>query len=217
MLRCRVLDSSKSLFTLLACLLLGACGIKAPGDEDDSAPITPSPKADCSSYTACGGNLVGRWRMLASCFGTAGNDPACDGYVSNQTTSGTAIYEFGSDGVLRYEGAIHVAYDVSVTEACAQAVAHRDLPGYCKLLEDSADDNPRVPADITCNVSDSLCECHVDQGPISGGSGSSYALSGNSVTMLEDGGANTYGYCVRDDMLTLGSLTGAPNSVFVRQ
>lgn len=153
--------------------------------------------------------------MRASCVGTVTNDPACAGYASNQSTSGDAIYDFGSDGVLRYEGSVHVEYDISVTEACAQAVAHKDVAGYCKLVQDSSDDNPRVPSEISCMVSD-VCSCHVDQGPLSGGADSSYAISGNSVTILADGDVSTLGYCVRDGTLTLGSLAGQPASVFSR-
>ena len=65
-------------------------------------------------------------------------------------------------------------------------------------------------------MSEALCSCHVQQGPISGGADSSYMTSGNSVTILADGDVNTFGYCVRDDTLTLGTLAGQPASVFSR-
>lgn len=155
--------------------------------------------------------------MAASCIGSVPNDPACAGYASNQSVSGTAIYDFGSDGILRFEGSVHVRYDITATEACAQAVARKDAAGYCKLVEASSDDNPQVPATIDCTASAGLCSCHVDQGPITGGANASYALSGNSITLLSGGGAETLGYCVGVDILTLGTLTGMPTSVFVRQ
>jgi len=201
---------------LLSITLLGACGIKPTGEEEDDDRPAPPTTNDCATFTPCGGNLVGRWLLRTSCVGTIVDDPACDGYASHQTTSGTATYDFGSDGVLRYAGEVRVEYDISVTPECAQAVAHKDLAGYCKLVEASRDDNPRVPASISCSVSDALCECHVEQGPIAAGADSSYATSGNSVTILADGDASSFGYCVRDDTLVLGSLTGQPASVFSR-
>jgi hypothetical protein len=197
--------------------LVSACGIKPAGEEDEPQESSPPPSAnDCATFTPCGGSLIGRWLMRTSCVGALPSDPACEGYASNQATSGTATYEFGSDGILRYQGEIHVEYDISVTPACAQAVARKDVAGYCKLIQDSSDDNPRVPAEISCSVNDAVCSCHVDQGPISGGADSSYAVSGNSVTLLADGNVTTLGYCVRDDTLTLGSLAGQPASVFSR-
>ncbi len=202
--------------SLGALVFLSACGIKAPGDEDPDEPRPPPSAPDCTTFTPCGGSLVGRWLMRNSCIGTLPSDPACEGYASNQATSGTATYDFGSDGILRYAGEVSVEYDISVTPACAQAVARKDVAGYCKLVRDSSDDNPRVPAEISCSVSDALCSCHVEQGPISGGPDSSYAVSGNSVTILVDGAVSTLGYCVRDDTLTLGSLAGQPASVFSR-
>jgi len=196
--------------------LLTACGIKPAGEDDPDETPTPPSAANCATFTPCGGSLVGRWLMLSSCVGALPSDPACEDYASNQATSGTATYDFGSDGILRYAGAVSVEYDISVTPACAQAVARKDVAGYCKLVQDSSDDNPRIPAEISCSVSDALCTCHVEQGPISGGGDSSYAVSGNSVTILADGGVTTLGYCVRDETLTLGSLAGQPASVFSR-
>jgi hypothetical protein len=206
--------SRRALALALAVALVAGCGIK-PSDEDEEEPSAPSSPTDCATFAPCGGSLVGRWVMRTSCVGALSNDSACDGYASNQMTSGTAIYDFGSDGVVRYEGAVEVEYDISVTADCAQAVAHKDVAGYCKLVEDSSDDNPRVPMTITCSVSD-VCSCHVEQGPIAAGADSSYAVSGNSVTLLADGDVTTLGYCVRDDTLTLGSLAGQPASVLSR-
>jgi hypothetical protein len=208
------------LFSGLGFLLLAACSTAAPDDslEKDKPAASDGPKAsDCSAFAPCGGNLLGRWRARSACVGTVTNDPACSGYVSNRATSGTAIYDFGADGILRYEGSIDVAYDISVNDACAQAIARKDAASYCKLVEGSSDDNPRVPATITCSASEALCSCHVDQGPISGGPDSSYAVSGNSVTILADGSADEYGYCVSGEALTLGSLAGQPSLVFARQ
>lgn len=205
----------RATYALLAVILPTACGIK-PTDEDEREPRAPASPTDCDTFSPCGGSLVGRWVMRTSCVGTLSNDPACDGYASNQTTSGDATYDFGSDGILRYEGSVSLEYDISVTAECAQAVAHKDVAGYCKLVEGSSDDNPRVPASISCQVSD-VCSCHIAQGPISGGADSSYAVSGHSVTLLADGDVSTLGYCVRDDTLILGGLTGQPASVFSRE
>jgi len=207
-----------SRFSLVALPLLAACGLKAPGEEDDSpkGSSKPSPN-DCRTFSPCGGNPLGRWVMRSSCVGAVPSDPACAGYASKQAVSGTAIYDFGADGVLRYEGSVHVQYEISATEACAQAVARKDTAGYCKLVESSADDNPFIPASITCTSTEALCSCEVDQGPISGGADSSYSISGNSLTILADGAATTLGYCVGIDTLTLGSLSGEPSTVFYRQ
>jgi hypothetical protein len=203
--------------SFVALFFLGACSSDAfaDDDDDDDSPSVPA-ASNCETFTACGGDLVGRWSMRASCVGSAVNDPACKGYASNHTTSGTATYDFGSDGVLRYAGEVTVEYDISVTPECAQAVAHKDVAGYCKLVQDSSDDNPRVPASISCSATDALCACHVEQGPIAGGADSSYEVSGNSVTILADGDVSTFGYCVHGDTLTLGSLAGQPASVFSR-
>ncbi len=200
-------------FSLTALALLAGCGMEDADEEHEGPPSSskPSPR-DCRTFTPCGGDLLGRWVMRSSCVGSAVNDPACAGYATNQSVSGTAIYDFGSDATLRYEGEVHVRYDVSATEACAQAVAHKDAAGYCKLIQDSSDDNPRVPATIDCTASDGLCTCHGDQGPISGGADSRYSVSGNSVTIDSD----TLGYCVAGDTLTLGSLAGEPATVLYR-
>jgi hypothetical protein len=205
-----------SRWSLFLLPLLTACGIKQGDDEEPKASSKPAPR-NCESFSACGGDLVGRWVLRASCVGNVPSDPACVGYASNQSVSGTAIYDFGSDDILRYEGSVHVEYDISASEACTQATAHKDPIAFCKLVESSSHDNPRIPASISCDATDAVCSCHVDQGPIGGGSDSSYAVSGTSLTILADGAATTLGYCVGAGTLTLGSLTGEPASIFDRQ
>jgi hypothetical protein len=198
--------------------LLIACGPQAtedkPAKDKSSSPTAPT-VSDCASFSACGGNVAGRWRVRSACVGAVAN-PACPGYASNRTTSGTAIYDFGADGVLRYEGSINVGYDISVDESCTQAIAHKDAAAYCKLVEGSSDDNPRVPSTITCSASDGRCSCHVDQGPITAAEDSSYALDGNTLTLLAGGNATSLGYCVSGSSLTLGTPAGDPAIVMVR-
>lgn len=208
------------LLSILAITLLTGCELPppedSPEDEEPTEPDIPAASA-CESFTPCGGNLLGGWRVRAACVGAAPDLAVCDGYASNRTVSGTAIYDFGSDGILRYEGSFSLSFDISASEACAQAVARKDAAGYCKLLADSSDDNPRVPSSITCSVADASCSCHVEQGPISGGNDSSFALASNSVTILADGVPTVYGYCVSDNTLTLGTLVGQPTVVFARR
>jgi hypothetical protein len=220
--RTDLIELRKRGWPLLAAALLAACGPTKPWDTstdpDGSAGSASVPSAsDCATFAPCGGKLTGRWRVRAPCVGTAVNDPACENYASNQSVSGVAIYDFGSDGVLRYEGAVSFSFDISVNEACAQAIAHKDAQGYCKLLEDSADDNPNIPASISCEVSAGPCECHIVQGPISSGTASGYVTSGTSLTIDQSGNLDTLSYCVKGDTLTFGSVDGLPSVVFSRE
>ena len=185
----------------------------------DPAAGSPAPATtdQCDEYAPCGGQLVGRWRVSGSCFGGSfTNDPACKDYASGQVVSGDAVYQFGSDGSLSYTGALTITYDISVSEACAQAIAKKDAASYCKLVEDGMDDNPSAPATITCDASSGACACHVVEGPISNGNNDVFTTSSKRVTITTQGASNTYSYCVSGDTLTLGNVTGEPNLIFSR-
>jgi hypothetical protein len=211
---------------LLVGLLLAGCG--ATSSSDSSSGGKPSHEGsagsgsgasfnDCAKFSPCGGELAGRWRLRASCIGSSYNDPACKGYASNQSVSGVAIFDFGSEGTIEYEGAASFTYDISVSDGCAQAIAHKDAAGYCKLVQDSDDDDPTVPTSISCDASTGPCQCHVAQGPIASGADGAYTASGSTVTMEQGGNLDTLSYCVKGDTLTLGSLDGLPSTVFSRE
>jgi hypothetical protein len=207
---------------LLMSMAPGACDTKSSSDSSsagqssDDSVVVPT-ASDCAAFAPCGGRLLGKWRLRASCVGAAFNDPACAGYASNQSVSGVASYEFQSDGVLSYQGSVSIAYAITVSEACAEAIAHKDAAGYCKLVQESMDDNPNVPASISCDASGGTCVCQVVQGPISSGADAAYTASGSSLTIVEGGNVDALSYCVKGDVLTLGSADGLPISVFSRE
>jgi len=204
----------------LASGLVTGCG---PTDKDDDDPAkdaggspTNVPSSYCSNFAPCGGDITGRWRISATCTDTPITDnEACSGYASTQVVSGTATYDFGTDGVVSYAGSITSSYDITVTDECAQAVAHKDSAGYCQLLQDSGDDNPSIPTSISCSV-DSVCQCHVIAGPISAGGDDTYVASGKNVTITTNGTPNTHPYCVSGNTLTLAGITGNPALIFSR-
>ncbi|HYQ16322.1 MAG TPA: hypothetical protein VEQ58_11215, partial [Polyangiaceae bacterium] len=117
-------------------LLLVACGdtVKDGDSPNGTAGSSSSPPSSyCSGFSACGGNITGRWKVSATCTDTPINDnPACPNYASVQLVSGSATFDFGTDGSLTYAGSITSSFDITAGDECAQAVAHKDAAGYCQ-------------------------------------------------------------------------------------
>lgn len=164
----------------------------------------------CSSFAPCGGNVLGRWKIQASCSGTFASTTECEGYVTSNSTSGDALYAFAADGTATSEGSLTTSMDISVTDACAASLQQVDAAEYCKNTEEGTSG---VPSTATCTASAGVCECHVITGPIQGpATPEAYQTSGTNITI----GSRTQDYCVSGDTLTFG-FNGYPSTVWVRE
>ena len=183
---------------------------------------------DCPAFTPCGGDIVGAWRMQSICgaLTTSTGSQDCVNESEMLTLGGDALYTLGADGTLTITGNLLLAGDLSVTEACAQAMG-TTATEYCALLSaagaaagsggtgaggtagtsgaagSGGSATPNI--DISCMLNASVCNCHVVEGPVPIDNTSPYQIVGNSYVV--NGGSTDY--CVDGNTLTIAQTSSS--------
>jgi len=197
---------------------------------------------DCPAFTPCGGDIVGVWRLESICGAvtSSSNETSCVGQTVVESLAGNAIYTFGVDGTATVTGNLSIVGDISVTDACAQSMG-TTAAAYCEVLSAAAGGTGSLggaggtggagaaagtggtagsagtgdPAiDISCMLSASQCDCHLEEGPILVESTATYVTMGTQV--IVDGTPSDY--CVEGSTLTVSGTTstGTALSIFTR-
>jgi hypothetical protein len=172
---------------LVSLLVLTACG------SNGSATAT------CTTPAACGGDVVGKWRITSGCLTESVHDLDCAGTtatISSVKVEGTL--EFGADG------------SVVSAETVTQS-GHYDFPSTC-LSQSCAETATKLQAanpdlHVTCGASGDVCECPFSVVYRSNDS-DTYTVSGNNLTTTSstDGKQDTATYCVKGaDFSTVSS------------
>jgi hypothetical protein len=170
-------------FVLLAC-----------GGESSSGRACPVP-------AACGGNIVGAWRVTDSCLSSPKvldlDCPGASATISNVTFSGTVV--FGEDGTEVTTGhessTVRYSFPTSCLKpACADAAAS---------LSNTTAGNGAKLSGVSCSSSGDQCVC---TGSANGAvdDHDTYTVNGNQITTVDgsDGSVTTESYCVQGNELT---------------
>ncbi len=171
---------------------------------------------DCSPISPCGGDLVGRWRVVDYCPPTVSSVPECNGLITDESVLSDFFYVFESDGVLQMEGTPLVSIDQSATDACAKAAGFSDVEAYCADASEPRDTDP--PVTTTFSVSDVRCNCHLEvQAPAT--PPGVFSVSDGVLSMgTEDEPAVIVGpYCVTGDSLRIATSEYGTAILLVRE
>lgn len=181
----------------------------ASGSGGAEQNVGSAPDATCGAMTPCGGNIVGRWRLVTSCV--TGESRECADYTDGIAYSGDLTYVFEADGLAHPDGSATMTWDLTVTDACAVSIGMEDAAAYCDNIQMPVPEQ-EVTLDAECTTPPGRCECHVVRPPVEfDRDAEPYRTSGPELTL----GDETLSYCVDGDRLRLG-LNGETTGTFVR-
>jgi hypothetical protein len=184
------------------CLLVDGCGGRASGGDGGSSGGDGQDLAGsiCSTFTACGGSVVGTWKVSSICLDAPQGYPSCPGFLHSGQLEYSGTVTFSSSGTytraLTKSGTLVASYPMSCLSGttCAQlsaAIFQADA-GYTGSCSSSAD---------TCVCSTTYAGPENEQG--------SFTTDGNSIVMTSSAGSGDEkgGYCVLGNQLTIRSST----------
>jgi hypothetical protein len=181
----------------------GAAGSSAPGAAGSSAP-----GAACTNTPACGGNIVGTWKITDSCVGSGDLlEPATDcpgqtGSTSNFQITGTLVYNAddtytattSSTGnvIIKYPNTCLTTNGITCDELSQGVMEELDMPGAAFTAGSCA------AAPTAC-----VCTLAIDSaGSIENGTYTTTAAG--VLTQTPNGGdIGNSSYCVKGSTLTL--------------
>jgi hypothetical protein len=182
--------------TVLAMALpLVACG------DDTTTTGGGNSGASCSGFTfsACGGNPVGTWKMDLACVPALLTGVACaDTTSTSPITNVTAT--LNANGTYSISGTITGTGSMTLSKACLDSFATGYAQFFCTSMTDS---------DMTCSYANDKCTCAVIANETLNETGT-YTTSGNDLmtTPTSGGVASTMSYCVQGSTLTTEDSDG---------
>jgi len=184
-------------FLMSAVLAVSSCGGGSGG-------------ASCGAPEACGGDVVGTWKVTSSCFATAPEAfavmgcPSAKVNVSDLSVTGTDTFKADKteQATVSYGGSISMTYPSS-------CLAPYGSPPDCDLvaavfaadIAASTDDTPFKS--VTCKATGGGCVCTLPAAPNLTTETATYSTSGGVLTETDSKGEVTQStYCVSGEMMT---------------
>src|SRR4051812_47755836 len=147
-------------------MLLGAaCGGKSVRSDDSSVGGSGSVSpADCVSFDACGGDVVGTWALSSLCSDgstniASGLGPNCAVIEANPTLKFDAAYAFELDGTYAVSGSLSVSVTESFDDACASSIFKRSASDACSLLNRQSSLVGPAGVLAQCTFRNGTCTC----------------------------------------------------------
>jgi hypothetical protein len=171
--------------------------------------------ATCSNTPACGGNIVGTWKIVSTCVSSdesTQNNPSCPGETvkaSGVTATGTATY--GSDGTYSTNFTINGSAILTIPGSCLKS---GNIMLTCDQLQQSlsgaATDSFSA---VTCSASGDGCSCTLTLKPTPSMSNGTYTTTAAGVlTETTGSGSDQNDYCVKGSTLTISPHAGSTMS-----
>jgi hypothetical protein len=188
--------------------------------------------ASCGKVPACGGNIVGTWKIVGACAVGTSSSMSVPGCAGSTATSGPASV---TGGTLTFNA--DSTFTASITEAAHQTLT---IPANCltsgPVTESCSElqtsfrstamgfDAGEQSLSVTCTAASGGCTCSVSADAMTLSQSGTYTVSGNDLTFYtnEVAGSSPVGgaaavpatggsYCVQGDTLHLISPTnGGP-------
>ena len=180
------------------CLHLDACGGKSSGkdgggtDGDGQAHTSV-----CGTFTACGGSIVGTWKVSSLCLDAPQGYPSCPGFQHSGQLQYSGTITFSSSGTyisaLTRSGTLVSTYPTTCLagSTCSQLSSSLFQPdaGYAGSCSSNAD---------ACVCSATYAGPEDEQG--------TYTIDGSSIVMSSASWGGDQGqYCVQGNQLTVRS------------
>jgi len=190
-------------------------------------------KNSCDPFTACGGNIVGTWRVVSVCGSVS--SPACPSSerITAHTTYNQMTYTFAGDGTFTATLSGDATEALRYPLACLGTVTDAGIPQACTDIErvfvtstqtGDAGTQPVELASASCAASgNQTCACAVVvRFTVPQSTSGTYTTSGNQLSLAApavDGGVGDAGadpaaeYCVSGNTLTIHAVSDALDSV----
>ena len=195
-------------------VLMGCDGSKGAGDGGIlQPPGSDAAPAACGSFNACGGSVVGTWKLPGtvecgpSSSGTT-TPPPCEGYTQTGDAQIGGTIVFSTNGTWRMtltaDGSYQVSYPVTCMGGSQCPTTTEAEPGYTLTCGESSPGRCR-------------CDFVYENYSVTSGEGT-YTASGGKLTTVEssEGTEDTVDYCVQGSTLRLRGVdedTGEPMTV----
>lgn len=187
----------------------GSGGSGANTERPDVEPAECLP--DPTSFAACGGNVVGKWRIASFCLDAALDEVRenlmCPTATQKVDVDYRMLVEFTADGDYLATFSADFMQDITVPKSCLGG-ADAD----CSVLE--SDEPDAGENDTTVVVTDKGDNCllaaaqHLSQGVVG-----SFETDGNKITVTDNDGPDTSEYCIDGDKLTVKSVDSSSGEV----
>jgi hypothetical protein len=171
---------------LIGCTLLAACTSKD----------TATGASACGLADACGGDVVGTWKISTFCVSNAASPfgASCPSGTDDVSVSGDETFDVRADGTVSTTTNISVNSAIHVPTSCLGGID-------CTALQSQL--AAQGQGTVTCTASPTGCDCQQALPVAVTGSGT-YTTSGSTFTVSTTGGSpQSYSYCVRGSTLQL--------------
>jgi hypothetical protein len=166
----------------------------------------------CAMVAACGGDVVGNWRITSSCLKATGtfdipdnpDSPSCTGAPVNASLQATGNISYTA--ALTYSSTIVISGTESIgfSGAC---LTFNGVTVTCDQLNQAFATMPPDPAfsAIHCTAAGGGCNCVVALSGMMTNESGTYTTSGGTITLTPSGGPPEAGagYCVKGNQLDL--------------
>jgi hypothetical protein len=181
----------------------------------------------CSTVAACGGDIVGTWKVVSVCgkaTGTITGPGGCTISVSDMGLNASGTYTLNADGTYVVDVSISESDTFVFGPAC---LSTNGVTQTCAQLA-SALDTTLIPTNSqttisawTCSPSLGGCSCNASIGVSNGMASGTYTTAGGAVTVTPSGAmAETTGYCVQGGsklyIIDVPSMATAMSGITVR-
>lgn len=188
---------------IIGCAVVGSVLGLGCGEDADGAN-----GGDCAAFKACGGDVVGKWKIEDICFddatatlGKSFDEPECRDAFRNVETDFTGSLEFTSDGKFNSKSSLTLSVRLVLSASCLEAIAEgatRDLASICQAIEESYADDDTIQSG-TCSAQGGGCACNLEFAPMMDMGSDTYIVSGNSFS---DGEEETP-FCIEGNQMTI--------------
>jgi hypothetical protein len=221
----------------VVCVATAACGSSAKNTDGSGGSGGTNVDAavngiSCDPFTACGGNIVGTWRLISSC-GSISNSPCPPSErIAFKSSVTQSTYTFASDGTFTFAASGDLTEALRYPLACLSGITDAGIPQACADIErlfvtptGDAGTQTVVVKSASCSAAaNDSCACTAVLGSTSGAqtTSGSYTTSGNQLTLVasaSDGGVRDAGadsgweYCVSGNTLTLHTFSSSGDGV----
>jgi hypothetical protein len=210
----------------IACVAIAGCGSGANkngsgGNDSGRGGAGGVNGGACPVPAACGGNLVGTWKILSSCGSIESNACPPSQSISVETSWVQVTYTFAADGTLTLAGSGTTTEAIRYPVGCLLPVVDAGVAEACAAFQDlirAAAQQADAGAPLTSLVSftcamdgNGVCLCNEVLTVAPQTQTGTYKTSGDQLTFIDLGAdagtsdaSNVYGdYCVSGNTLTI--------------
>jgi hypothetical protein len=155
-------------------------------------------RATCGAVSACGGDIIGSWKVIDSCLTT---NQDLSSVAGPGCTGASALWAFTYTGTLTYNG--DGTFDSTIM---GSATIHEQFPSGCNPFGNTCAQDTQPPTDAgassTCSTDTTgSCTCDVVTAVTAATPTGTYSVSGTTLTTVQAGNTSTLSYCVQGGFL----------------